>query len=90
MLRGAPATPDHNFDFLEGGRRRGPAQRTKKHRIKVGDPWNPVIEDRCAVGDDAVSLPNCTTVLAVEDYRRDNHQQAGDKRLGHPTRHSPI
>jgi hypothetical protein len=66
ILRGAPATSYIELDPVVRGVTCSLAQGTKESWIKVGYSRNPVIEDRRAVRDGAVSLAKHTTVLTAK------------------------
>jgi hypothetical protein len=66
VLRGTPATIDEELDPVVDGIIRSLAQGTEQIRVEVGYTRNPVVKDRRAVGDGAVSLAKRTTVLTAK------------------------
>ncbi len=70
VRRGTPAAVDEERDPVVRGSSCRSAQGTEQSRIEVGHARNPVIEDRRAVGDGAVSLAQRTMVLHVAGRER--------------------
>jgi hypothetical protein len=70
VLRGTPTTIDEELDPVATSMSCSLAQSPEESWIKVGYTWNPVIEDRRAVGDGTASLATRTTVLTASLARR--------------------
>src|SRR5829696_2633245 len=72
VLRGAPAAVDVELDAVSRGFGCRPAQCTEQVGVEPGDTGNLVVEDRGAIGYDAVSRAERTTALTgatVERWR---------------------
>jgi hypothetical protein len=65
VLRRTPATVDLEFDAVACGIRCGPTQGTEQIGVEVGHGRKLVIEDRDAVGDDAICLVDDAIGLAT-------------------------
>ena len=83
VLRGTPAAVDVEHDPVARGSSCSPAHGVEQSRVKVGDTWNLVIEDRRPAGNGTGSLTERTSVLdakqpMAEDCGNDD-QQADDE-----------